>query len=210
MSYGFFSLSPLMDWYFYTSANGERQWAVYASWFFYIISINGLLLLHFCKWRNGHVAVYASWFSALSPLMDCYFYTSANGEWAYSRVWLMVSFSSLHWWIATSTLLQMENVQVAVYDLCFFFLVSINGLIFLHFHRPIIQESVSGRMHAPTPAHKDLKGAVDKERNPATFPRRYGQQDSDVTPAWEEASGWNHMFVPTIMCIMTINDFGWL
>ncbi|WP_415940649.1 hypothetical protein [Phocaeicola coprocola] len=68
-------------------------------------------------------------------------------------------------------------------------------------------------MHAPTPAHKDLKGAVDKERNPATFPRRYGQQDSDVTPAWEEASGWNHMFVPTIMCIMTINgaaDFpGW-
>ena len=102
----------------------------------------------------------------------------------------------------------MENVHVAVYALCFFFLVSINGLIFLHFHRPIIQESVSGRMHAPTPAHKDLKGAVDKERNPATFPRRYGQQDSDVTPAWEEPSGWNHMFVPTIMCIMTINDFG--
>ena len=133
MSYGFFSLSPLMDCYFYTSANGERQWAVYASWFFYIISINGLLLLHFCKWRNGHVAVYASWFSALSPLMDCYFYTSANGEWAYSRVWLMVSFSSLHWWIATSTLLQMENVQVAVYDLWFFFIVSINGLLLLHF-----------------------------------------------------------------------------
>ena len=107
----------------------------------------------------------------------------------------------------------MDNEHVAVYALCFFFLVSINGLIFLHFHRPIIQESVSGRMHAPTPAHKDLKGAVDKERNPATFPRRYGQQDSDVTPAWEEASGWNHMFVPTIMCIMTINgaaDFpGW-
>ena len=44
-------------------------------------------------------------------------------------------------------------------------------------------------MHAPTPAHKDLKGAVDKERNPAAFPRRYGQQDSDVTPAWEEPSG---------------------
>jgi DNA-binding transcriptional LysR family regulator len=41
-------------------------------------------------------------------------------------------------------------------------------------------------MHAPTPAHKDLKGAVDKERNPAAFPRRYGQQDSDVTPAWED------------------------
>ena len=90
----------------------------------------------------------------------------------------------------------MENVHVAVYALCFFFLVSINGLIFLHFHRPIIQESVSGRMHAPTPAHKDLKGAVDKERNPAAFPRRYGQQDSDVTPAWEEPSGWNHMSSP--------------
>ena len=103
----------------------------------------------------------------------------------------------------------MENVHVAVYALCFFFLVSINGLIFLHFHRPIIQESVSGRMHAPTPAHKDLKGAVDKERNPTAFPRRYGQQDSDVTPAWEEPSGWNHMFVPPpVMCIMTIPDFG--
>ena len=89
-------------------------------------------------------------FPSLYPLMYCHFYTSANGEWA-------------------------VNVHVAVYALCFFFLVSINGLIFLHFHRPIIQESVSGRMHAPTPAHKDLKGAVDKERNPAAFPRRYGQ-----------------------------------
>ena len=152
---------------------------MYDLWFFFIVSINGLLLLHFCKWRM-----------------------------AGSRICLIVFFHRLHLRIATSTLLQMENVQVAVYALCFFFLVSINGLIFLHFHRPIIQESVSGRMHAPTPAHKDLKGAVDKERNPATFPRRYGQQDSDVTPAWEEASGWNHMFVPTIMCIMTINDFG--
>ena len=35
--------------------------------------------------------------------------------------------------------------------------------------------------------------------HPDAFPRRYGQQDSDVTPAWEEASGWNHMFVPTII-----------
>ena len=104
MSYGFFSLSPLMDWYFYTSANGERQWAVYASWFFYIISINGLLLLHFCKWRNGHVAVYSSLFFSSSPLTDCYFYTSANGEW-----------------------------QVAVYVLWFLFLVSIDGLLLLHF-----------------------------------------------------------------------------
>ena len=124
---------PLMDCYFYTSTNGERQWAVYASWFFYIISINGLLLLHFCKWRNGHVAVYASWFSSLSPLMDCYFYTSANGEWAGSRIHLIVFLPCLLWWIATSTLLQMENGHVAVYDLCFFFIVSINGLLLIHF-----------------------------------------------------------------------------
>ena len=80
------------------------QWTVYASWFFYIISINGLLLLHFCKWRNGHVAVYSSLFFSSSPLTDCYFYTSANGEW-----------------------------QVAVYVLWFLFLVSIDGLILLHF-----------------------------------------------------------------------------
>ena len=106
MSYGFFSLSPLMDWYFYTSANGERQWAVYASWFFYIISINGLLLLHFCKWRNGHVAVYSSLFFSSSPLTDCYFYTSANGEW-----------------------------QVAVYALWFSLIVSFDGLLLLHFYK---------------------------------------------------------------------------
>ena len=71
---------------------------------FFIVSINGLLLLHFCKWRMTG-----------------------------SRVCLMVSFPCLHWWIATSTLLQMENVQVAVYDLWFLFLVSIDGLPLLHF-----------------------------------------------------------------------------
>ncbi|MSL92544.1 hypothetical protein GKE60_28095 [Escherichia coli] len=48
--------------------------------FFFIVSINGLLLLHFCKWRNGHVAVYSSLFFSSSPLTDCYFYTSANGD----------------------------------------------------------------------------------------------------------------------------------
>ena len=133
MSYGFFSLSPLMDCYFYTSANGERagsrvwlmvsfpslhwwiatstllqmengQVAVYTLLFFFLVSFDGLLLLHFCKWRMTG-----------------------------SRVCLMVSFPCLHWWIATSTLLQMENVQVAVYDLWFFFIVSINGLLLLHF-----------------------------------------------------------------------------
>ena len=59
-------------------------------------------------------------------------------------------------------------------------------------------------MHAPTPAHKDLKGAVDKERNPAAFPRRYGQQDSDVTPAIR----MEPYVRPPVMCIMTIPDFG--
>ena len=38
--------SPLMDCYFYTSANGEWQVAVYTLLFFFIVSINGLLLLH--------------------------------------------------------------------------------------------------------------------------------------------------------------------
>ena len=37
--------SPLMDCYFYTSANGEWQVAVYTLLFFFIVSINGLLLL---------------------------------------------------------------------------------------------------------------------------------------------------------------------
>ena len=80
------------------------QVAVYDLFFFFIVSINGLLLIHICKWRNGLVAVYASCFSSLSPLTDCYLYTSANGEW-----------------------------QVVVCDLCFFFIISINGLIFIHF-----------------------------------------------------------------------------
>ncbi|EDU99982.1 hypothetical protein BACCOP_03030 [Phocaeicola coprocola DSM 17136] len=52
MTYGFSSLSPLTDCYFYTSANGEWQVAVYALLFFFIVSINGLPLLHFCKWRT--------------------------------------------------------------------------------------------------------------------------------------------------------------
>ena len=97
-----------------------------------LFSINGLLFLHICKWRmtGSRVCLMVSFpclhwwidtstllqmesgsepymlhgFSTLSPLMDCYFYTSANGEW-----------------------------QVVVCDLCFFFIISINGLIFIHF-----------------------------------------------------------------------------
>ena len=133
MPYGFPSLSPLTDCYFYTSANGEWQVAVYALWFSLIVSFDGLLLLHFYKWRMGSEPYMPYGFPSLSPLTDCYLYTSANEEWACNRVCLMVSFPCLHWWIATSTLLQMENVQVAVYDLWFFFIVSINGLLLLHF-----------------------------------------------------------------------------
>ena len=167
--------SPLMDCYFYTSANGEWQVAVYTLLFFFIVSINGLLLLHIYKRRMGCEPYMPYGFPSLSPLTDCYLYTSANEEWACNRVCLMVSFPCLHWWIATSTHLQMKNEHVTVYALWFSFIVSINGLSLLHFCKWRIQESVSGRMHAPTPAHKDLKGAVDKERNPAAFPRRYGQ-----------------------------------
>ena len=77
--------------------------AVYDLCFFFIVSINGLLLLHFCKWRMTCSRIRLIVFSS-SPLTDCYFYTSANGEW-----------------------------HVAVYALLFFFIVSINGLIFIHF-----------------------------------------------------------------------------
>ncbi|WP_368028553.1 hypothetical protein [Bacteroides hominis] len=68
MTYGFLSLSPLMDCYFYTSANGE--------------------------WACNRVRLIG--FLSLSPLTDCYFYTSANGERAYGRVRLMASFHRLH------------------------------------------------------------------------------------------------------------------
>ena len=101
--------SPLMDCYFYTSANGEWQVAVYTLLFFFIVSINGLLLLHIYKRRMGCEPYMPYGFPSLSPLTDCYLYTSANEEWACNRVCLMVSFPCLHWWIDTSTLLQMES-----------------------------------------------------------------------------------------------------
>ncbi|KAA5405135.1 hypothetical protein F2Y51_11740 [Phocaeicola dorei] len=53
--------------------------AVYDLCFFFIVSINGLLLLHFCKWRMTCSRIRLIVFSS-SPLMDCYFYTSANGQ----------------------------------------------------------------------------------------------------------------------------------
>ena len=68
-----------------------------------------------------------------SPLMDCHFYTSANGERAASRICLVSFLRYLHWRIVTSTLLQMENGRWAVYALCSSFVVSIDGLLLLHF-----------------------------------------------------------------------------
>ena len=78
--------SPLMDCYFYTSANGEWQVAVYTLLFFFIVSINGLLLLHIYKRRMGCEPYMPYGFPSLSPLTDCYLYTSANEEWACNLV----------------------------------------------------------------------------------------------------------------------------
>ena len=66
-----------------------------------------------------------------SPLMDCHFYTSANGERAVNRICLVSFLRCLHWRIVTSTLLQMENRRWAVYALCSSFVVSIDGLLLL-------------------------------------------------------------------------------
>ena len=162
MPYGFPSLSPLTDCYFYTSTNGEwvvnricfmaflhcLLWrivtstllqmenghvTVYALWFSFIVSINGLSLLHFCKWRMGSESYMPYGFPSLSPLTDCYFYTSTNGEWVVNRICFMAFLHCLLWRIVTSTLLQMENGHVTVYALWFSFIVSINGLSLLHF-----------------------------------------------------------------------------
>ena len=92
-----------------------------------LFSINGLLFLHFCKSYMPYG------FPSLSPLTDCYFYTSTNGEWAVNRICFMAFLHCLLWRIVTSTLLQMENGHVTVYALWFSFIVSINGLSLLHF-----------------------------------------------------------------------------
>ena len=72
--------SPLMDCYFYTSANGEWQVAVYTLLFFFIVSINGLLLLHIYKRRMGCKEYRRQRQMCIRDRMDCYFYTSANEE----------------------------------------------------------------------------------------------------------------------------------
>ena len=48
------------------------------------------------KWRMGSEPYMLYGFPSLSPLTDCYFYTSANGEWACNRVCLMVFLHCLH------------------------------------------------------------------------------------------------------------------
>ena len=64
--------SPLMDCYFYTSANGEWQVAVYALWLSFTVSFDGLLLLHFYKWRMGSepYMLYGFSFHCLHLLLD--------------------------------------------------------------------------------------------------------------------------------------------
>ena len=109
---------------------------VYDLWFLIIISINGLLLLHFCKWRMGMQPCTSYCFSSLSPLMDCYFYTSANGEWACNRVRL-IGFLSLSplmdCYFYTSTNGERACNRVRTY--WFLFIVSINRLLLLHFYK---------------------------------------------------------------------------
>ena len=130
MPYGFPSLSPLMDCHFYTSANGEwavnriclmaflhcllwrivtstllqmenRRWAVYALCSSFVVSIDGLLLLHFCKWRTGGEPYMPRVLPSLSPLMDCDFYTSANGESPHLPIlhipWQKLTFHDYKW-----------------------------------------------------------------------------------------------------------------
>ena len=74
---------------FYTYANGEQAVAVHASCPSFVVSIDGLLLLHFCKWRTGGEPYMPCVLLSLSPLTDCYFYTSSNGEWAVNRICFM-------------------------------------------------------------------------------------------------------------------------
>ena len=56
--------------------NGHRT--VYNLCFLFIVSIDGLLLLHFHKWRTGIEPCTTYGLFLLSPLMDCYFYTSTD------------------------------------------------------------------------------------------------------------------------------------
>ncbi|WP_347150550.1 hypothetical protein, partial [Phocaeicola dorei] len=67
-----------------------------ASCLSFVISIDGLLLLHFCKWRTDGKPYMPRVFPSLSPLTDCYFYTSANGERTVSRICLVSFLRYLH------------------------------------------------------------------------------------------------------------------
>ena len=90
---------PCLHWWIATSTHLQMKnehVTVYALWFSFIVSFDGLLLLHFCKWRMGSESYMPYGFPSLSPLTDCYFYTSTNGEWACNRVCLMVFLHCLH------------------------------------------------------------------------------------------------------------------
>ncbi|WP_252268146.1 hypothetical protein, partial [Parabacteroides distasonis] len=68
----------------------------YASCLSFVISIDGLLLLHFCKWRTDGEPYMPRVLPSLSPLTDCYFYTSASGERAVSRTYLVSFLRCFH------------------------------------------------------------------------------------------------------------------
>ncbi|RHI63996.1 hypothetical protein DW161_13825 [Bacteroides ovatus] len=61
-----------------------------------LFSINELLLLHFCKWRMACSRIRLIVFFSSSPLIDCYFYTSANGEWHVAVYALLFFLHRLH------------------------------------------------------------------------------------------------------------------
>ena len=74
----FSSLSPLTDCYFYKwRMTGSRVWLI----FFFIISINGLIFIHFCKWRFWDICIQKGacslhsrlslfWYPAISQFCD--------------------------------------------------------------------------------------------------------------------------------------------
>ena len=102
--------SPLMDRHFYTSANGEQAVSRICLVFFFRCLHWRIVTFNFCKWGTGGEPYRPRVLPSLSPLIDCYFYTSANGERAVSRTCLVFFPHCLHWWIVTSTFLQMESL----------------------------------------------------------------------------------------------------
>ena len=101
---------------------------------FFIVSINGLLLLHFYKWRTGiePCMTYVFFIVSINGLLLLHFYKWRTGI-EPCMTYGLFSLSPLM--IATSTLLQMENGHRTVYNLWFLLIVSIDGLLLLHFYK---------------------------------------------------------------------------